>query len=159
MNLIKRHKGLVIVGTLTLILIIIMFIICSRMIFTTGETVYGQRLNGLVKLDKSVTKEIIEEAKEINEVENITIRTQGKIIYTTITFKEGTKLDKAKEIASKTLEKYSDEVIGYYDFGYFLQENIVETEEEAEESKKGFTAVGTKHPDIESISWTKNKVN
>ena len=152
MNLIKRHKGLAIVGTLTLILIIIMFIICARMIFSTGETEYGNRLAGLVKIDKNVTKEIISETKELNEVENITIRTQGKIVYTTITFKEGTKLAKAKEIASNTLTKYSERVIEYYDFSYFLTENI----EESEEEKNGFTVAGTKHPDKKNISWTKN---
>ena len=153
MNLIKRHKGLAIVGTLTLILIIIMFIICARMIFTTGETEYGNRLAGLVKIDKNITKEIISETKELEQVEDISIRIQGKIVYTTIKFKEGTKLSKAKEIASNTLTKYNKEVIEYYDFGYFLTENIEQTEDETDE-KTGFT--GTKHPDTKNISWTKN---
>ena len=71
MNLIKRHKGLAIVGTLTLILVIIMFIICARMIFSTGETEYGNRLNGLVKIDKNITKEIVAKTKELEEVEDI----------------------------------------------------------------------------------------
>lgn len=155
MNLIKRHKGLALIGGLTLILIIIMLIIFGRMIFSTGETEYGQRLNGLVKLDKSITKEIIEEVKAMEQVEDITIRTQGKIIYTTITFKEGTKLDIAKEIASNTLPKYSEEVIECYDFGYFLKETVAESENE-EEQKTGFMLAGTKHPDTEKISWTKN---
>ena len=154
MNLIKRHKGLALVGSLTLILIVIMFIIFARMIFSTGETEYGQRLNGLVELSKSITNEIIEEVKKIDQVEDITIRTQGKIIYTTITYKEGTKLDKAKEIASNTLSKYSEEVIGYYDFGYFLKEAVPESDNE-EDEKTGFMVAGTKHPDTEKISWTK----
>jgi len=154
MNLIKRHKGLAIVGGLSLILIVIMFIICARMIFSTGETEYGDRLKGLVKLDKSITKEIIEETKGIENVEDIEIRTQGKIIYTTIKFKEGTNIDNAKEIANNTLSKYEEAVMGYYDFGFFLKENITQTE--GEEEKKGFTVAGTKHPDTDKISWTKN---
>ena len=158
MNLIKRHKGLVLVGTLTLILLAILFIICGRMFFSTGETEYGKRLNGLVKLDKNTTKEIISEISEIEEVEKITIRTQGKIIYTTIIFKEGTKVAKAKEIASNTMNKYSEEVVGYYDFGFFLKENVIVDEEDKDEEnvKTGFLVAGTKHPDIENISWTKN---
>ena len=158
MKLIKRHKGLAIVLCLTLILIIVMFIICARMIFSTGETEYGQRLNGLVKIDSSIKEEIINETKELEQVEDITIRTQGKIIYTTITFKEGTKLAKAKEIANNTLSKYNEEVIGYYDFGYFLKENIEipEGTEDEEKIKEGFVVAGTKHPDNETISWTKN---
>ena len=159
MNLIKRHKGLAIVGGLTLILVIVMFAIFARMIFSTGETEYGSRLNVLQKLDKNTIKEIIEETKELEQVENITIRTQGKIIYTTIIFKEGTKLTKAKEIANNTLTKYDEEIMEDYDFGYFLKENIPEPEEKEEdkkeEVKKGFVVAGTKHPDTKSISWTK----
>ena len=105
MNILKRHKNLAIVGGLTLILVIILFIISGRMIFLTGESEYGQRLNGLVKIEKSLTNEIIEEVKEKQEVEDAKIRIQGKIIYTTIYYKKGTKVNTAKDIAAKTLEK------------------------------------------------------
>jgi len=160
MKIIKRHKGLAIVGGLTLILVIVMFAIFARMIFSTGETEYGDRLNGIEKIDKKITKEIIEETKELEQVEDITIRTQGKIIYTTILFKEGTKLSKAKEIANNTLSKYDEETMKDYDFGYFLKENIPESEEDKENDKKeevktGFVVAGTKHPESKSISWTK----
>ena len=154
MNLINRHKGLAIVGGLTLILIIIMFAIFAKMIFSNGESEYGQRLNGIVKIDKKITKEIINETKELEQVEDIKIRTQGKVIYTTITFKEGTELEKAKEIADNILTKYEEDVISYYDFGYFLKENV-EDSEDTEEVETGFTVAGTKHPENDKISWTK----
>lgn len=163
MNLIKRHKNLAIIGTLTLILLIIMFIIFARMIFSTGETEYGQRLKGLEKLDKSVTKEIINDIEEDVSVEEATIRAQGRIIYTTIIFKEGTKLDKAKEIASNTISKYDEEILEDYDLGFFLKENVLESEKEENDEETedvsseelGFVVAGTKHPDNEKISWTK----
>lgn len=148
MNIIKRHKNLAIVGGLTIILIIVLFIISWRMLFTSGESEYGQRLNGLVKIESSLTKEIITEFEEKKEVEELKIRTQGKIIYITIYYKKGTKADTAKSIAAKTLEKYSDEVISYYDFAYFLKENV-------EEDAEGFVLAGTKHPNTTAISWTK----
>lgn len=153
MNLIKRHKGLAIVGGLALILIIVMFAIFARMIFSTGDSEYGHRLDNLVELDKNTTKEIIEETKENDIVENITIRTQGKIIYTTIEFKEGSDLNKAKELASNTLTKYDEDIIECYDFGFFLKEIIAQSEDE---EKQGFLIAGTKHPSTEGISWTKN---
>ena len=118
------------------------------MLFTSGESEYGQRLNGLVKIESSLTKEIITEFEEKKEVEELKIRTQGKIIYITIYYKKGTKADTAKSIAAKTLEKYSDEVISYYDFAYFLKENV-------EEDAEGFVLAGTKHPNTTAISWTK----
>lgn len=153
MNLIKRHKGLATVGGLALILIIIIFAIFARMIFSTGDSEYGHRLDNIVKIDNNTTKEIIEEVKENDIVENITIRTQGKIIYTTIEFKEGTNSNKAKEIASNTLTKYDEDVIECYDFGFFLKEKITQSEDE---EKQGFLIAGTKHPSTEKISWTKN---
>jgi len=154
MNVIRRHKWLAIIGSLTMILIIVMFAIFAKMIFSNGDSEYGQRLNGLVKINKNVTKEIISETKELESVEDIEIRTQGKIIYTTIEFKAGTNLDAAKEVAQETLTKYDEKLTNYYDFGYFLKENV-EDNKETEEVEKGFISAGTKHPDNDIISWTK----
>lgn len=156
MDLIKRHKGLALVGGLTLILIIIIFIIFANMIFSNGDSVYGDRLNGIVKINGNKIDSIVDEVLELEEVLEIDIRTQGKIVYTTILYKEGTKLDKAKEIASNTLSKYSEEMLDFYDFGYFLKEDVAddETSDDEAEKKTGFIVAGTKHPEYESISWT-----
>ena len=76
------------------------------------------------------------------EEKDITYRLQGKIIYITLKLKEGTKKDKAKELASKIIEYYPEEVISYYDFGFFIEEII----EKPTDEKKGFIISGTKHP-------------
>ena len=153
MELIKRHKGLAIVGSLTLVLLVIIFIISSRMIFTSGLSEYGSRLNGVTKIDKNIAVRLKEEIGKMEEVEKITTRTQGKIIYTTITYTEKTSKDKAKEIAKKVLTYYNEDIIKDYDFEFILTQNI-----EVEEGKEdpSFTIAGTKHPDKENISWTKN---
>ena len=155
MNIIRRHKGLSLVLGLTLILVIILFIICGKMIFTTGDTVYGDRLNGKVSVSNSVTSSIIDEISKYDEVVDIKIRIQGKIIYTTIKYKEGTNVNKAKEIADSTLSKYDEDVLGYYDLAYFLKEEVTK-DENSEEEKKGFMLVGQKHPDFEKISYAKS---
>ena len=152
MSLIKRHKGLAIVGSLSLVLIVIVFILSARMIFSTGETEYGQRLNGLVKIESSLKESIIKETKENSAVEDVKIRIQGKIIYTTIMYKKGTKVATAKEIAEKMVKKYSDEVIACYDFSFFIKENV---EAKEDGTPGGFIHSGTKHPNIETVSWTK----
>ena len=152
MELIKRHKGLAIVGGLALILLIIMFAIFARMIFSNGESEYGDRLKNVVELDKEITNKVIEEIKSLDEVADITVRTQGKIVYTTLTFTESTSKDKAKEIATKTLTYYDEEITNCYDFEYLLTQKI----EESEEEKTPYTIAGTKHPDIDYISWTRN---
>lgn len=149
MEVIKRHKGLAIVCALTLILLIIIFIIFARMLFGNKDSVYGDRLSGLVKIDTSIKDEIIDDYSEKKEVEDISIRVQGKIIYTTINYKEGTKLATAKDLASKVVGYYDEDTINYYDFGFFLVENMTDAE------KSGFVVAGTKHPDNKDIRWTK----
>ena len=153
MKVLKRHKGLAIIGGLTLILLIVIFAIFSRMIFSTGKGEYGDRLNGLKEIPKDVTDKVISETKELEQVEKITVRTQGKIVYTTITFTKDTSKDKAKEIATKTLEYYDEDVINCYDFEFLLTQ---EEQLDDEGNDKAYTIAGTKHPEKEKISWTRN---
>lgn len=153
MNLIRRHKGLAIIGGLTLILLVILFAIFSRMIFSTGKGEYGDRLKNIINISKDTIKKIIDETKELDDVEDITIRTQGKIVYTTITLTESTSKDRAKEIANKTLEYYSEEEIECYDFEFFLTQKEMLDDEG---NDKAYTIAGTKHPEKDSISWTRN---
>jgi len=156
MNLIKRHKGLALIGGLSLILLIIIVIIFSRMIFGSSNSTYGERLNNLIKLDSSISQKLTTEIKELDEVVDVSLRVQGKIIYITIEYQQGTKASKAKEIATKTLDYYDEEIKNYYDFGYFLIENISEeTKSDEEDDVSGFVIAGTKHPDNDTISWTK----
>lgn len=153
MKVLKRHMGLAIIGGLTLILLIVMFAIFSRMIFSTGKGEYGDRLKGLKEIPKTVTDEVISETKELDEVEKITIRTQGKIVYTIITFTKDTSKDTAKEIATKTLEHYDEEYLEMYDFEFLLTQ---EEQLDDEGNDKSYTIAGTKHPEKEKISWTRN---
>ena len=152
MNVIKRHKGLAIVGGLTLILLVIMLAIFSRMIFSTGKGEYGDRLNGLTEVKDSLLKEVKESLVSQEQVEKATVRVQGKIIYTVFYVTGSTNKDKAKEIASKSLEKYSEEIRKDYDFEFLIHQNL---EVKDGEEDKSYTIAGTKHPDKEKISWTR----
>ena len=58
------------------------------------------------------------------------------------------------DVANNTLTKYEEDITEYYDFGYFLKENV-EDNKETEEIETGFVTAGTKHPDNDKISWTK----
>lgn len=152
MELIKRHKGLAIVLGLTLILVIIMFAIFARMIFSSGDSEYGDRLKGIASVNKEDTNKLISELEERDEIDDVSVRTQGKIIYITITYLDSVSKDKAKEIANNTYTYYSEEVIKDYDFEYFLTQKKVDDAEE----DTTYVIVGTKHPDNDYISWTKN---
>ena len=68
MNLIKRHKGLAIVGGLALILLIVIFAIFARMLFSSGKGEYGDRLNGLVSIDKSEDTQLQKAIETVKEM-------------------------------------------------------------------------------------------
>ena len=44
-----------------------MFIIFGKMIFSRSDSEYGTRLKGLVKIENSTTKEIINEVKDFSQ--------------------------------------------------------------------------------------------
>ena len=153
MKVLKRHKGLAIILGLTLVLVGVIFAIFSRMILSTGKGEYGDRLNNVKAVSKDVTDKIIKETKELDEVEKITIRTQGKIVYTTITFTTSTSKDKAKEIVEKTLASYEEDTLKDYDFEFILTQ-VPDLDDEGND--KAFVVVGNKHVEKEDISWTRN---
>ena len=120
-NLIKRHKILTFICTIAIILIIIMTVVLFS--FFVGENdKYGNRLDGIKKVEVTSKdkKEITEALDEFEEVTDVSVRVQGKIIYINIKFKEGTKIDKAKEIANKSLKNIDEDQLKFYDLGYFL---------------------------------------
>ena len=80
-------------------------------------------------------------------VSEVTTRLQGKIVYTTIILKSDTGVDKAKEIASNTLDNYSEEELKYYDFSFFLKWKNEEGD---------VVITGNKHTNMDSITWVRS---
>lgn len=146
---IKNNKGLAIIAVLSIVLLIILLIIFLQMLIGRSSSSYGNRLDGMdaVKIGNDVFDGIEEELKETGLIEETSVRLQGKIIYTTIVLKSDTSKDKAKEIASKTLDGYSEEELKYYDFSYFLKWKGEEADT---------VVVGNKHHDLDKITWTNN---
>ena len=88
-----------------------------------------------------------EEVKEVEGVNDVSVRLQGKIVYTTIELSDSISADKAKEIAKNTLDNYTEDELKYYDFSFFLKWK-------GEESDKVIT--GNKHHNLEDITWIKS---
>lgn len=143
---IKRNKGLSIVLLLTLILLIFIIVIFMKLLWGNSSDKYGNRLDGIeeVKIDNNTYNEIKSEAMDSGLVEETSVRLQGKIVYTTIILKSDTSVDKAKELATNTLDNYTSDELNFYDFSYFLKW-------EGEDTDKVIT--GNKHHNLDSITW------
>ncbi len=153
-DLIKKHKGLAILSGLSLILIIIMIAIFLSLYFGGSKNKYGNRLDGIeeVKIDNSFYDTLSASLRENEGVEEAKCRLQGKIIYVELTLNNSVSKDKAKEIARATLEMFEEDKLAFYDLEYFLRWKANEDEENAVDT----VIVGTKHPYIDDISWTRS---
>lgn len=145
---IKAHRGLSIIGLLSLVLFIIMLIIMLNLLLGGSSNKYGNRLDGInnVKITDEVYSDVKQELEDTGLTEKTSTRLQGKIIYTTIVLKSDTSVEKAKEIASNTIDNYSEEQLKFYDICFFLKWN-------GEGENKDVVITGTKHHNLDKITW------
>ncbi|MBQ8192966.1 MAG: hypothetical protein IJZ46_02730 [Bacilli bacterium] len=145
----KKNIGLTIILSLTLILLIILTVILIKLLAGGSSNTYGNRLEGIeeVKISNETYEGVKTELSETELVEESTIRLQGKIVYTTIVLNSDVTVDKAKELASNTLDNYSEAELSFYDFSFFLKWK-------GEEEDKVLT--GNKHHSLSEIAWVKS---
>lgn len=148
-NWIKNNKSFAIILLLALLLVIILTVIFVSLLVGGSSNKYGNRLDGIneVTIKKEVYDGVKEEIIATSLAEDVSIRLQGKIIYTTIILKNDTSIDKAKEIASGTLDNYTEDELKYYDFSYFLKWN---------QEDGDVVITGNKHHNLESIAWVRS---
>lgn len=153
-KLAKENRVLAVIFGLAALFILIFIIMLFSILIGGGNDPYGDRLDGIEKVEISKKKltNIESSINENDQVKESNVRIQGKIIYVTIDYINGVNLDKAKEIANSVLDEFSDDEKEFYDFEFLLKE---ETDESNSEYNP-FKAAGTKHPSKDSITWTKS---
>jgi hypothetical protein len=142
----KRNTGLVIVLLLTLVLLVFVTVIFIKLLIGNSSDKYGNRLDGIeeVTISNETYDSVKEELMATEKVVEVNTRLQGKIVYVTIVLNENTSRDEAKNIASSTLDNFTEEERGFYDFSYFLKW----------EGEEGDTVItGNRHHDLDGITW------
>lgn len=144
----KKNTGLFIVLLLTLVLLVFILVIFIKLLMGNSSNKYGNRLDGIdeVKISQETYDGVETEVTDTGLTQEVSVRLQGRIVYTTIVLKSDTSVDAAKDIATNTLDNYDEDELKYYDFSYFLKW-------EGEESDTVIT--GNKHHDLDSITWVK----
>ena len=151
-KLIQNHKKLAIAIGISLVLLLIIIAFFVMLLVGGSSNKYGNRLDGIeeVKIsnDEIDTMEI--EMKEKDGVNDASIRIQGKIINVILTFNSDIDSKKAEEIATSTLESFSEDQLNFYNIQYFL------TRKSTGEDDTPYVVTGNKHPSKEEIGWTNN---
>ena len=149
MKWIKKNTGLFIVLLLTLVLLIFILVIFVKLLMGNNSNKYGNRLDGIeeVKISNETYEGVKTELSDTGLVEEVSVRLQGRIVYTTIVLKSDTGVETAKEIAGNTLDNYDEDELKYYDYSFFLKWK----------GEEGDTVItGNRHHDLDSITWVRS---
>ncbi len=138
-NLWDNNRVMFVLTLIVIVCLILMSVVIVRYFVGNGTSNYGDRLESIEKipLEESDKTTIINKLKEQENVSEVNIHTQGKIIYIRVTFKNVT-ADRAKEIASQSLEVINDKYLKNYDIHYTLTSD-------ATDDATGFIVMGTKN--------------
>lgn len=145
-----KNKKIVLIIAICIIIFLIFFI---KIIFDNvndTEAIYGNRLDGIekVEVEKSTQSSIIKNIEETEKTKKVAIDIQGKIINVSITLKEDTSRDDAKQLGDKVLEKLSDKQKEFYDVQVFIKK---ETEDAS------FPIIGYRHHKKTTFTWTRDR--
>lgn len=139
---------------LFLIVLICLFTILGvflKYFFGSSKGSYGNRLEGIkeVEVTDEIKNNFISSMKNDASVQEVTIKTQGKIIYIALTFKEGVSLVEAQSKALSSLKSFEQNYLDFYDFQYTLKAN-------ATENNEGFLLMGAKNVNGSTLVWNNN---
>jgi len=149
-KIIKENKVLFVLALIIIISLVAIIIGLVTMFYNEDGDKYGNRLDGIEKFP--ISENISEEIKTLYEsgVESVNVDVKGKIIYVMIDVSAGVGKEDARGYAIKSLEKFSDEIKGYYDFQFMItcKNNTEET--------TMYPMIASKHSGNSQVVWTNN---
>ena len=111
------------VGILVVCFLAIGFLFYKFFYSGISTSKYGDtRLEGIEKypLSKTLSEDIAGIYTSEKSVNKTNVTVEGRIIYITIDFKESIKVDNAKSIAVKSLDKIGEDNLTFYEVHYIL---------------------------------------
>lgn len=140
-------------------IVLVLFVIFCGFVFVTMKAyldpedalaVYGNRLEGIeeVQITDKKEKEVIDFIKEDENIIDVSMSIQGKIINIIIKSKsKKNTIEKMQEKGIEIVKKFSEDEIKFYDFQLFIKN------EEA-----NYNLIGYKNKKNEEISWVNDVI-
>lgn len=148
----QNNRVFIILMTIVLICLIVMGISLINYFYGgKNSTVYGNRLDGIEKVEISESRQSEIKAKLTSEemISDASMMITGKIIYFRIEFTEAATLVEAQSKAISTLDNFSEEEKNFYDFHFTLKQ-------EASTNSPGFIISGAKNVNGTNVVWNNN---
>ncbi len=147
----NNNRVLIVLIIIVITCFCIMGIVMVKYFFGGNTSSYGDRLDDIANMPfkEEDQNALLSAIKENDSVIDSTVNIRGKIIYIRIQFNEKATLDKAKEIANKSIEAIPSDYLAKYDLEYTLVQ-------ESTESVAGFTIMGARNINRTVLIWNNN---
>ena len=148
----KENRTLFILMIVAIVCIVVSVILLFKYFyFGNGGSNYGDRLEGIenVRISDDKRNEVANKIQENSLVESATVNVTGKRIDIRMVFTEKASLVDAQGVALKSLDNFSDEEKGFYDFEFTLKK-------EATEKSDPFLIMGAKNVNGTNLVWNNN---
>ncbi len=151
MKFVKKHKVLLIVIAVCLILLVLMFFGIKNAFFANaGNSKYGNRLDGIENypIDSKNIDEIKKMLLDTGFVNDVKYILEGRRMDFIIDVNDDVDLITSRSLADKIVEKLSDEIKSFYDIEVFLTSK--------NEKSELYPAIGYKHKKSSVFQWNVN---
>lgn len=138
----------VLLGILIVCFVVLGVLFIKNFYSGIGSSKYGDRLDGIEKhvLSKSLKDDIASIYKEEASVNKTNVNVKGKIIYITLDFKESIKVETAKDLAIKSLDKIGEDNLKYYELQFILTYS-------GSEENTSYPVFGSKNANSLKVVW------
>lgn len=145
----SKYTTIAIIGFLCFIVLIA--IVYNLVMPSTGEPVYGNRLDGIdsVKITDSDLRELEEKFEKNTNVELAKVSISGKTVNAIITVSSKTSVNNAKKLSKVLLDELDEDQIDFYDLQIFIKSE--------DEKNKKFPIIGYKNIKSEAFSYSYSK--
>lgn len=145
---IKKNKYTSIAVVAFIALLLLLFIIYKAVMPSLGTPVYGNRLEGIEKVEITTNKmsELDKKLEKEKYVSSSKTNVSGKTVDVVVTVIEKTKPSDAKKITDVVLKEFDKDQVAYYDFQVFIK---------SENSKeKGYPIIAYKNKSNDKFSYS-----
>lgn len=148
----RENSVLLVLFIILIACLIAISVVVVKYFVGASSSKYGERLEGIDKIPytEKDQKDLATKLEEDELINDVSVRTSGKIIYVTIKFSEKTTLVEAQSKALASLDNFSEEVLNFYDIQYMIQADSTEDTE-------GFQIMGSRNiSGTGGIVWNNN---
>ena len=149
MKWLKKNKFTCIAILVFVVLTVVSYKVIKVFFPDTKSAIYGDRLDGKVKVDKKVYEAVKAKISEQEFVKSVNLKENGRTINIEVVVQDSTSHDAAKGLTNLILEHFNDSQIGYYDFQMFVSKES--------EAENDFPIIAYKQHNKSQFSWTKDR--